>query len=620
MSATANSIREAWSSVWRRRDLRPIWDWAHDNVKLQAPLTITGSFNIAPSRHFMGPLEALQDDHVREVNILKPVRGGGTLIADIFVPWMRVNDPGPTMFLLQTDPIADDHFSKVLLPTLESVPGVKGMMDALDRFKKTARKIEFADGNHLHVNGPSIGNLQTNAFKNLIEDECWLYPDKMADAEGRIGDFERQLTSKVLRISQGGPRDGVEMDHCSWVRAYNRGSNHEWEVECQHCKQYFEPVFSGTRDDGSFYGITWDKHKLPNGDWDLGKCVQSIRFECPHCRGPLMDCAKTKSEWNRTGRYKLTTEPNRQRKSFHWESIITDQWDGMVTLWLDACNAEKRGDLKPKIQFYQKRRAMFKDEQSLLRGGLNLSRSVYEINSDWPDEKARFLSVDRQEEDLFWWSVRAWSKEKSRRLGFGKCYGFSALEAIREKYKVQPNRVLIDSGYLPKGDHGVYAACCKYGWTAVKGDKDYDFIHRVKRGTQIHNIRKCYAPRAYGDPGAGTKREGAAYCNLIRFSKPQLNQKVQELIESGLWEEPLNDLDPEMEKEYNAQMGARIRKTSTNPKTGEISVFWYENKNDHARDLANMNTLGAILTDCVADPVTERLTKSEQKQMEDGAA
>src|SRR5439155_8565696 len=99
---------------------------------------------------------------------------------------------------------------------------------------------------------------------------------------------------------------------------------------------------------------------------------------------------------------------------------------------------------------------------------------------DWADEKGRFLSVDRQEEDLFWWSVRAWSKEKSRRLGFGKVYGFAAVEEIREKFKVEHNCVLMDSGYNPKGDHGVYAACLKYGWIAVKGSPDSFFTHRLK--------------------------------------------------------------------------------------------------------------------------------------------
>jgi len=609
-------IRDAWESVWRRRDLRPIPEWALDNTDLQAPLTITGPFDVSRSRHFIEPLAALQDDHVREVNILKPVRGGGTLIADIWVPWTRANDPGPVMFVLQTDPIADDHFTKVLMPTLESVPAIRSEIDSLDRFKITARKIEFNDGNHLHVNGPSIGNLQTNAFRFLVEDECWLYPDKMADAEGRVGDFQKLENSKILRVSQGGPKDGVEMDHCAWGRAYRRGSVHEWEAACPLCNAFYEPIFTGQRADGSFYGITWDKIMLPNGDYDIAKCAGTGRFECPHCNGPVLDTPRTKSEWNRTGRYKLATEENRKRKSFHWEAVIDYPWDELITLWLDACNAERRGDLKPKLQFYQKRRAMHKDEESLLRGGLHFGRQVYEINTDWPEEKARFLTLDRQEEDLFWWTVRQWSLEKSRKLGFGKAYGFAECERIREKFKVPPNHTFCDSGFLPKGDNGVYIACIKFGWRAVKGDDKFSFTHQGPKG---YELQKCYAPLTWADPGSGTADQGRRRCPLILFSKYQLNQQVQRLIDQGVWMEPQNSEDPEMEKEYAAQMGSRIKQSEYNPKTGQTKVWWKESKNDHARDLANMQTLGAILRDCLPDPAMERLTKSEKEKMEEAA-
>ena len=214
---------------------------------------------------------------------------------------------------------------------------------------------------------------------------------------------------------------------------------------------------------------------------------------------------------------------------------------------------------------------------------------------------------------MFWWSVRAWSLTKSRRLGFGKVYGFAALEELREKFKVPANRVLIDSNFQPKGDHGVYAAALKYGWTCVRGDKKPSFTHRTKNKRYV---QKSYAELAWGDPGSGTEKEGRRYAPLITFSKSAFNQKVQELIDNGHWEEPLNTSDPEMEKEYSQQMAARVRKTDYVDRTGETRVFWKESKNDHARDLANMNTLGAMLDDLVPDPAMERTTVKEEGRMQ----
>jgi hypothetical protein len=209
--------------------------------------------------------------------------------------------------------------------------------------------------------------------------------------------------------------------------------------------------------------------------------------------------------------------------------------------------------------------------------------------------------------------VRQWSLEKSRKLGFGKAYGFAECERIREKFKVPANHTFCDSGFLPKGDNGVYIACLKFGWIALKGDDAFSFTHRSKQGQMI---QKCYAPLAWADPGSGTAKEGRRRCPLIRFSKYQMNQQVQRLIDSGVWLEPQNAEDPEMEKEYAAQMGSRIKQSTYNPKTGQTKVWWKESKNDHARDLANEQVLGAILKDCLPDPAMERLTKSEEEKME----
>lgn len=595
------------------KDSRSTVDYAAAAVELFPPITRTGLFRCDTSRHFLDIFAALDDERVREVNILKPVRGGGSLIGDVHLSATLPKDrnPGPYMCVSQTDAEAKMHFMDRTVRNLKGNAGTRELLP--DRWEWA--EIRLTNGHTLYTGGPTLSNLQSKGVRYLRLDECWIYPaGRMAEAEARVGDYLKEELSKIIRISQAGPREGLELEQCEWRRAYLRGAIHEWEVACPHCGGFYEPVFTGQRDDGSFWGITWDHHKLPNGDWDINKCATSVRFECPHCKQPTLDNPRTKAEWNRTGRYKLTTEANVKRRSFHWESVIDFPWGELVELWLDACNAERRGDLKPKIQFYQKRRAIFKDEQSLLRGGLHFRRLTYEINSEWPEEKARFLTLDRQEEDLLWWTVRAWSLEKSRRLGFGKCYGFAAAEKLRQDFKVQPNHTFCDSGYMAKGDNGVYAACIEYGWVAVRGAPEHDFIHRIKSGSKFRLVRKSYAPLSWADPGSGTHDEGRRYCPLVLFSKPQMNQLVQRLIDSGAWEEPLAGVDSDMEKEYNAQMGSRIKKVEFNTKTNEARTFWYEGKNDHARDLANEQCLGAVLGDLIPDPCAEKLSKREEKE------
>ena len=604
-------IGEQIQAMYAPPERTSIHEWLAKNWVLSPPITKTGPFDVSGSRHFIDIFNAWQDDRVREVNILKPVRGGGSLIGDGICLYGIAADPGPYMEVFQTDQEAKFFAESRSVVNFRNCKPVRDLFPA-DRHKIRDNEIMFTHGHAWYNSGPSISNLQTKSIRYLRLEECWMWDQgKIGEAIGRVGDYLKTQTSKVLCISQAGPAPGFAepMENSDWYRHYHRAQIHEWTVQCPSCLKYFEPVFSGQRLDGSFWGMTWDKHQTQSGDWNIAKCIPTIRFECEHCAHPILDGSRTKNEWNRTGKYEAKGETNDKRKSFHWETVIDFPWVELVELWLEACNAEKRGDLRPKIQFYQKRRAMFRDEESLLKGAFHIARSSYDIETDWPEEKARFLTIDRQEEDLFWWTVRAWSPEKSRRLGFGKAYGFAALEEIRLKFKVLPNRTFIDSRYLPKGDNGVYSACIRYGWVAVMGAKEYHFTHRLSGGNLV---RRSYAPVSYGDPesGQGISRRR---CAVIRFSKSQMNQKVQELIDALLWEEPITG-DEETEKEYNAQMSSRVKRTEFDKKTNETRVYWKEGRNDHARDLANHQVLGAILADLVPDPCAERLSRSEQKQ------
>lgn len=583
----------------------PIYDWAARNIWLSPPITKTGPFDISSSRHFIAIFDSLQNDRKREVNILKPVRGGGSLVGDIWCPWTIAEDPGPIMEVFQTDKVGSDHAEERSKRIFDHCEAIKKYLPA-NRHKERDNEILFTRGTWYN-RGPSLANLQAKGIRYLREEEVWMWDQgKMAEAEGRIGDYLKMQISKICRISQGGPADGVGMEESDWYQAYHKGQIHEWEVACQNCGKYFDPVFAGLREDGSFYGVIWNQYKTATGDWDISKCIPTIRFECPHCAHPMLDNAKTKSEWNRTGRYRTATANEGKKDSFHWEAVIDYPWDELVELWLNACNAEKRGDLKPKIQFYQKRRAMFKDLETLRRGDFSLARKAYEIESEWPEEIIRGMQIDRQGLNLFWWSARAWSNRICRRLGFGMAIGFEQLEEIRQKYKVQANRTFIDSAYRPKNDTGVYAACLKYGWTAVRGDAAYYFDH--KRGRRY--VQKSYQTR-WGDPGPDSELKGKA-CPIIYFSKPQLNDKVQELIDNGSWEEPQTG-DPELEDAYMRQMSARVRELVYDPKAGRKKLIWKEGQNDHARDLANQAVLLGILGDVLMDPATEVLSQKEKQ-------
>jgi hypothetical protein len=582
--------QSAWRHVCARRDRRPIYIWAKENVYLNPPFTKTGWFDVTESRHFIPVFDALQDDYVREVNLCKPTRSGGTTIADVYIPWTFRNDPGPGMHSLQADDVADEHANSRSLPTWRSCLGVKDLIPA---GRINTAETRLLNGYKFYINGPSLANFQTKGLRFLILDEPWMYKrGAMEQARARVGDYVKLGTSKIFCLSQGGEPDS------DWDFQFNSGEVGDWSIECAGCHKHFIGELWGTREDGSFWGLKWDKHRLPNGDWHLSKVLPTVRYECPLCeqRHPHIDTSKTKSEWNRTGLYQRTSaEENRKKKSFRWTNIIDYPWVELVELWLTACNHARRGVFEHKIDFLRKKAAKMANLQTILESGSNLKRVVYDIKTKRTEEHFRTLSIDKQKEGFYWWMARGWSKDgKTWRIAFGNAQGVAELEEIRIKHEVAPNHTSIDSAFEPLGDRGVYAACIRYGWIAVRGDKRNNFVHQQNKG----RVLRPYSPLERGDPERGQAGEGRRFAPLIIFSKERFNMRVQYLIDNGLWEEPPCD-DSEMEKEYNRQMAQRVRVHARNKKTNAREDYFKEGKDDHAKDLANQSTLMATLKECL---------------------
>jgi hypothetical protein len=596
-------LADNWSRSIGPRDRRPTHEWARDNVILVPPLTKTGPFDSSISRHLEGPLMALDDDHCREVNVLAPVRGGKTLIADVSLCSVIGRTPGATRWVFQDDKAAKDQAELRTWPIIEANEWLDKMLPG-DRHKARNQEIIFP-GMPLHISGPSLGSLQSRGYQFIIADEAWLYKDgRMEELRGRLGDYVKMGTDKLLVLSQGGEMGSEWDNQCA------RGVLHDWEFQCLSCGKYLlANRWTLKRADGSRWGLAWDKHKLDNGLWDIPKVLPSVRFECEHCGHPHIDGTRTKTEWNRTGRYRVeATDKNPKRRTYHWTSVIDFPWEELVDMYLQAVNAWRLGNPTQLIQFFQKRTAEMKSENSLIEEISFAVRSTYDVNSDWAEEIDRMLTIDRQDEDVYYYTARGWSQRgRSRRIERGKAFGFPELEAIRERLKIRANRTLIDSGFRPKGDHGVYSACIRYGWIPLKGaalenGEPRFFTHQTKKG----RILRTYSEPIECDPEMGTGEQGQRAVQRIDFSSPTYADRLENLIDLGLWEEPdISDSDP-MEVQYRKQMASEFKKRFTvGPLKKERFLWVCPSKNNHYRDCAKMQVLGATLLDILPDELPE---------------
>lgn len=596
-------------SAWATPDRRPIYEWASQFITLPPVLTRTGLFRVEDSRQMIEPFDALHDDHRRTVTVIAPVRGNKTLFADIWCPWTIANDPGPFMFNWAKDELADEHCKTRLNFVLENCPPVAALFPDSRHLKSTS-EIIFKNGMPLYVQGSALTNLQAKGIRYMVNDELWMWrPGRHREAMGRLGDFQELQNSKVLNISQGGTEDD-DLDEL-----WKTGSQSEWHIQCEKCAHWMDTRWTHQRADGTRWGLVWDLHKLESGLWDIPKVLPTIRFECEKCGHPHIDTHRNRSEWNRTGKY-IAQNPAalRQHASFHYSALITRTWALLVEDYLTSINAYKKGVTSPLIQFFQKYAAEPKSERGLMDNSRSFASAVYEIDSAWPDEKGRFMTSDRQEEDVFWYLICAWSKAPEvRRLTFGKAYSFQELDQIRAKFKVQPNHHVIDSGYRPKGDNGVYSACIRYGWTAAKGvasegGEEVIFYHRKKSGKKVQH---SYDELKFGDPESGAIGQGRRHARLIRFSRPTMGDRLQNIIDLGKWIGPAGLDDEPLEIEFRRQMASEYKKRKENKFTHVVKHVWVcPSGNNHARDCAAMQVLCATLSDILPDMLEE---KSEEK-------
>ena len=581
---------------WKRPDRRAIYEWARDHVEMPPAVTIRGKFDVSKSRRLIAPFEALGCDLVREVNVLAPVRGGKTLLADVWVPWIITEDAGPTIWNFQKDQTADEHCETRLWPVLLACDPVRPYLEAVSRNKKRTSEI-IMPHMFLVVQGPALSNLQSKGCRYLINDELWQYPPgRLAEAYGRVDDFLRMGISKILNLSQASEPDS------EWHQKWEGSSRDAWWIECQKCGRHQYPAWSGQREDGSRYGMRWDEHRLLNKDWNLTRALPTIRWECAHCGHPHIDGARLKLEWNRTGRYERTNPDCRpSRIGFHWNALIDYPWVELADRFMRAADARRRGVLLPMIQFFQKQLAQFMNEAKLLETSASLPTASYDVMAEWPEEVARFLTVDRQAEDTYWAMVRAWSRDgQSRRLWFGLCHGSDEIEARRQEFNVQPNNVLVDSGHEAKGDFGVYAICGKHGWIATKGFGNFFTVY-VSRGRQTVKTLRSYARPIKADPTRGAGKSGPGSCDFIKFCADEMKDRVTNLIKLGKWLEPAGG-EPELEKEYAIQMAAEFKKEKRDKFTGRKRMVWAcPSQNNHAFDCAALQALAATILKLLPD-------------------
>ncbi len=573
--------------------------WAGDHVLLGPPLTKSGLFNTTGSRYLEEPIDALDDDRVRQINIRGPVRGAKSLILDVWTPEVIARRPGPMMWVMETDDMVTDHVNARVLPVLKRCEPAARFLPS-DPRKITPAGVVMTHGMQLFFNGPSLSNAQNKTIQYMIIDEVWRFAaGVVGEFKGRLGDYEKEHRSKLVLTSQGGEEDS------DWAIEFDRGVLNTWSVPCLGCGGLMSLEWSVAKEGGTFAGMRWDEHKDESGLWIVQRCLPSIRYECPQCGHEHRYNAQTISEWDRLGRYVKGSaiDKNPAIQSYEYNAIVTRPWGLLVEQFLHAINALKRGGYLPIVEFYQKRMAKNKSESSFALSRAAVIRTMeYKADESWPDEQARFMSVDCQKDfEDFWLVLRAYGKAmESRLICWKRCKSWDEVAAVAAEHNVRPECVFVDVAYTHKT---AIAEVAKRNWTGLWGQDASIFTHTTN-GKQEDRI---YSQMKQSETGGvyffWAKRTVADFFDQLKRGKV------------GAWAAGVN-----AGQVYSDHLNAQYKKPFVNAKTGMTEWKWVLRKHmadDHLLDCERMQVVAASMGGVLDDTIfaaPEQPTEEKAKE------
>lgn len=576
-----------WRAGWRKPDRRPMWDWLHDNWILPPSYAQPGRFDVSTSRHLVGPMEAIQADHVREVSLAGAIQTGKTLVVEGAATWATCNSPGPIMWTLQTDEDAKEHCNQRFMEAYRSVGQIREMMPE-NRHLKQTNAVYFGPF-FLEVNGANLNNLQRVSIRWKFNSEVWLWKKGLlAHARGRVSAFEKAGNSKVVNESQGGTK-GDDFD-----LAWEAGHQAVWSVKCFGCGKLGPLEFAGAMgaDPKRKACVVWDEDaRRKDGTWNVGRAVETCRYRCPLCGEEAPDDSRTRARWNAEGEY-ISMRPDAPEtiRSFRWEALVAREMGQLVAQFLEARKAQKQGVVQAMQDFTRQRRALpwVEDDTSeaiLLKGsGYNLAE-LKDHAVRLENEANRFITVDRQR-DHFWVIIRVWFRDgSSRLLYFSRVTTAEQIEELRIQFGVEPKVVFEDAGYFPEG---VYTDCAKYGWTALKGSGENHFTVDTRAG----KIKRLWS-------NASLVQHNGKILPLFHWASDPIKDVLFNL-RSGRgagWETP-DDVGPE----YESQLSGDRKKPFQNKRSGRSEWRWQRTHANHAHDCEAMQTAAAMMLGILLAP------------------
>ena len=616
----------SWERALTPADTREIWEWAEQEGELPSVYAVPGPLDINTCPMLKDVFRALKNPVVRSVTAMSGVQCLKTLLGEIWLLWLVLNDPGPTQWLQPTDQEAKEHANERFLALIDSFPAVKRYYTE-NRFDATTAFIRFKHM-YLRMEGCGKGNVQRKSIKNQMRSEVWQVDKwplgRLKEASSRLTQFVHN--SKEYTESQPGwdAAYGVDDMHGQYLL----GTQEELHFNCLSCGKAQPFAWSHRRSDGTDAAMRWDDTpttRRESGEWRWGELRQTIRYECIHCGHRHYDDPITRRRITSTIHFHAHNPDVVEHRSFTWNQLAMPNLSwfetkiGGVKNFLTAMDSAAKGADGQLMEFWMKVvAAPYNPAKHAAVTSLQTVQIVTKekdagtIVVDGIEFTHRLGACDVQE-DWFRVVAQAYSaRGDDIALEVATCYSWDDVDAFFEKWGIPQKNVSIDVSH--RGQE-VKIECIKHGiwvinkgkrvwrcWRALKGDDQEWFIWTKQRENgSKERVQLPYSwPPQVGNPCATMRPDDprrkllqGKTCEVIAWSNPTIKDVVinrrdgrakgiKSLVANGEW----NDL-------FNLEMHSQ-KKVQAESKYGGGRWKWQKFRADHTLDCVCMNTVRAF--------------------------
>lgn len=457
----------------------PIIEWAEKFIRI--PGGARGDrFRIDIAPWLREPIEAADNPLVRQVDLIKPVQSGGSLLGEIFICRNIVTGAGRMQYNWEDGEKAKDRWTERIYPMFRNTAPVWNLWPLNDRTKSNRQFVAFPAGVFQMQGVIGEGNLDSAAVKIQINEEIHNWPaGHLAMAADRLTAF---WDSKQINISNAGKK-GDQL-----YQAHRAGTDRILRVKCPGCGQYHEMHTRWDKRHPHLGGLRYnsDGCKRADGTYDYNRLESTIRYEFP-CRYELRDDVTERRRVAQTCKYSepRNTGAHLSHESFTYDAVVIDYipWLKLIEEKHQALRAKQYGDLEPWRRYVTHRECNYYDPDEIpFSGKIVLSSARNKDRAGMANRELRCAMLDRQQgrradnEWPHWWLVIVdFDAEANALLVWeGKCQSDEVALDVIKRHEVDPKCVCADSG---DDTTYVYTFCLAHGFNAIKGDGEKDFAH-----------------------------------------------------------------------------------------------------------------------------------------------